>query len=252
MTKNAIQPLSIIAKVFVLLLLCVLNNQAFAKASSKSQIVVIKEAAVNFGIDEILVLVDGLDLAPGPLQVTLGDLGDISSLCTEDLLATPPTVQCDFSLGGLPVDGDYLLGISGGTNSKYVDLFDLTIVAAGPTGPEGPQGPDGPQGPAGPAGGILAYAHVNADATINNDSGNITVSSTSPGMYCVGVTGGTVHVAVVSQDSRQNQGGYVQASVIRASGCVASGNDDIRVVTRNLSQDGGFPGTAKAFYIIVN
>jgi microcystin-dependent protein len=146
MIKSKVQPLSIVGKVFLLLLLCAFCNQLVAKTSTANQVVVIKEAAVDFGIDEILVLVDGLDLAPGPLLVTLGDLGDITSLCTEDLLATPPAVLCDFSLGGLPVDGDYLLGISSGTNSKYADLFDMTIVAAGPVGPEGPIGPQGDQG----------------------------------------------------------------------------------------------------------
>jgi len=145
MIKSRVKPFSIVGKVFLLLLLCAFYSQVVAKTSANNQVVVIKEAAVNFGLDEILVLVDGLDLAPGPLLVTLGDLGDITSLCTEDLLATPPTVLCDFSLG-LPVDGDYLLGISSGTNSKYADLFDMTIVAAGPTGPEGPTGPGGPQG----------------------------------------------------------------------------------------------------------
>ena len=152
MIKNREQPLSIIGKVFLLLLLCAFCSQAVAKTSKTNQVVVIKEAAIDFSLDEILVLVDGLDLAPGPLLVTLGDLGDITSLCTEDLLATPPTVVCDFSSGGLPVDGDYLLGIASGSNSKYADLFDMTIVAAGPIGPEGPEGPEGPTGPQGDQG----------------------------------------------------------------------------------------------------
>ena len=152
MMKSRVQPLSIVGKVFLLLLLCAFCNQLVAKTSKANQVVVITEAAVDFGMDKILVLVDGLDLAPGPLLVTLGDLGDITSLCIEDLLATPPTVVCDFSSGGLPVDGDYLLGIASGTNSKYADLFDMTIVAAGPTGPEGPEGPEGPTGPQGDQG----------------------------------------------------------------------------------------------------
>lgn len=152
MMKNRVEPLSIVGKVFLLLFLCVFCSQAIAKASSSKQVVVIKEAAIDFGTDEILILVDGLDLAPGPLLVTLGNLGDITSLCTEDLLATPPMVLCDFSSGGLPVDGDYLLGIASGSNSKHADLFDITIVAAGPIGPEGPTGLTGPTGPVGPTG----------------------------------------------------------------------------------------------------
>lgn len=124
-------------------------------------------------------------------------------------------------------------------------------VPAGEQGPQGPEGPEGPEGPAGPAGGMLAYAHVNADGTIDNDSGNITVSTNGGGSYCVGVTGGTVHVVIVSLD-HTNTGGYVQAGVFRATDCVASGNDDIQVITRDLSQTVGFPGTPRAFYIIVN
>ena len=136
----------------------------------------IKETAIDFSLEEILVLVDGLDLAPGPLLVTLGDLGDITILCTEDLLATPPTVVCDFSSGGLPVDGDYLLGIASGGNNKYADLFDMTIVAAGPTGPEGPTGPQGDPGIQGDPGlqgdpGIQGDPGSQGDPGIQGDPG---------------------------------------------------------------------------------
>jgi hypothetical protein len=70
-------------------------------------------------------------------------------------------------------------------------------------------------------------------------------------VYCIGVTGGTVHVAVVSLDSLPNVGGTVQAGVFHASGCPANASD-ILVITRPQTQDGGIPGADRAFYIIVN
>jgi len=101
-----------------------------------------------------------------------------------------------------------------------------------------------------PAFAQLAYAHVHADGTVNNDSGNITVVKIGAGFYCVGVTGGTVQVPVASLDSLPNVGGTVQAGVFWASGCPPEANN-IAVVTRPQAQDGGLPGEDRAFYIIV-
>jgi hypothetical protein len=120
---------------------------------------------------------------------------------------------------------------------------------AGPQGIQGPQGPPGPQGPAGP--GLLAWAYVNANGTVASSSGNVTVANPGAGSYCIGVTGGTAHVAVASLDSLENTGGTVQAGVFDASGCPANASN-ILVVTRPQSQDGGFPGVNHAFYIIVS
>jgi len=138
----------------------------------------------------------------------------------------------------------------------------------GTTGAAGAQGPVGPVGPQGPAGTALAYAHVLANGDIDPDqsSGNITVqrhfsgdpATKDDGLYCIGVTGGTVgmvHVAVVSLDSHANVGGTVQAGVFLASGCEGTGaldGNDIYVVTRPQLQDGGQNGVDRAFYIIVN
>ena len=122
----------------------------------------------------------------------------------------------------------------------------------GPQGPPGPQGSPGPQGPPGPAGpGLLAWAYVNANGTVASSSGNVTVANPGAGSYCIGVTGGTAHVAVASLDSLENTGGTVQAGVFDASGCPANASN-ILVVTRPQSQDGGFPGVNHAFYIIVS
>jgi hypothetical protein len=132
--------------------------------------------------------------------------------------------------------------------------------AQGPAGQDGAQGPagqdgaDGQDGAQGPAGGAVAYAHVNADGTIDHDSGNIVVSrpnANADGRYCIGVVGATVHVAVASLDSRKNVGGSVQTGIFHASGCPSDASD-IFVVTRDHDQDGGVPGDDKAFYIIVN
>ena len=105
------------------------------------------------------------------------------------------------------------------------------------------------RGRAGP--GLLAWAYVNANGTVASSSGNVTVANPGAGSYCIGVTGGTAHVAVASLDSLENTGGTVQAGVFPASECPANAQN-ILVVTRPQSQDGGFPGVNHAFYIIVS
>src|SRR5690242_10902940 len=107
----------------------------------------------------------------------------------------------------------------------------------------------GQQGLPGP--GLLAWAYVNANGTVASSSGNVTVANPGAGSYCIGVTGGTAHVAVASLDSLQNTGGTVQAGVFAASVCPANASN-ILVVTRPQPQDGGFPGVNHAFYIIVS
>ena len=119
----------------------------------------------------------------------------------------------------------------------------------GPAGQQGIQGPPGPPGPPGP--GLLAWAYVNTNGTVASSSGNVTVANPGAGSYCIGVTGGTAHVAVASLDSLENTGGTVQAGVFPASECPANAQN-ILVVTRPQSQDGGFPGVNHAFYIIVS
>ena len=111
------------------------------------------------------------------------------------------------------------------------------------------RGPAGPKGATGP--GLLAWAYVKANGTVASSSGNVTVANPGAGSYCIGVTGGTAHVAVASLDSLENTGGTVQAGVFPASECPANAQN-ILVVTRPQSQDGGFPGVNHAFYIIVS
>lgn len=97
----------------------------------------------------------------------------------------------------------------------------------------------------------LAFAHVNANGTIDRDSGNITVAKVGAGTYCAGVSGANPKVAVASLDSLINVGGSVQTGVFFASGCPA-GAQQIFVVTRPQNQDGGLPGQDRAFYLSVN
>jgi hypothetical protein len=106
-------------------------------------------------------------------------------------------------------------------------------------------------GPPGPPGTALAYAHVNANGTIDHASSNVTVERVFDGSYCVGVTGGTVHVAVATLDAFSNVGGSVQTGFFSSSDCPETTND-VLVVTRPHLQDGGFPGSDRAFYLIVN
>ena len=101
-----------------------------------------------------------------------------------------------------------------------------------------------------PPGNALAYAHVQANGTIDHDSGNVTASKIFAGGYCLGVTGGAVHVAVASLDARPNVGGTVQAGVFTPTGCPSTANN-ILVVTRPQTQNGGMPGADRAFYVIV-
>ena len=97
------------------------------------------------------------------LEVTLGELGDISSYCEEDLESDPQTISCDLSspAAGLPCPGDILLTVATGIGQSQTDEYDLTLGAVGPqgiqgiqgeTGPTGPQGETGPTGPQGPEG----------------------------------------------------------------------------------------------------
>jgi hypothetical protein len=99
--------------------------------------------------------------------------------------------------------------------------------------------------------GQLAWAHVAGDGTVLGSSGNVTVARASPGVYCVGVAGGTSHAAMAVLDSAANVGGTIQTGVFSASGC-PSNADDILIVTRPHGQDGGIPGADRAYYLAVS
>jgi hypothetical protein len=127
------------------------------------------------------------------------------------------------------------------------------VGPAGPAGPQGNPGPAGPAGPPGPAGpsGLLGWAHVAGSGAILGSSGNINVFRASPGVYCLGVTGGTVHAGMGVLDAFPNVGGSIQVGIPAISGCPA-GAMDMWVITRNQAQDGGIPGADRQFYLTIN
>ena len=99
----------------------------------------ITEVSVDFNAQIIKITGSDFDFGPGPLRVSLGELGDISALCT-DGLTSPQFISCDFSAGGLPRDGDYVLRVVKGNGKRHRDRYDLTIGAVGPQGEQGPAG----------------------------------------------------------------------------------------------------------------
>jgi hypothetical protein len=138
------------------LLSLLVATQAFA-AKAPEPPLRITEVALNFLAETMTI--KGQSFANGPLTVTLGNLGNITTQCATNFLAIPQLITCDFSsTGGLPIDGDYLLRIFTGSDANQIDEYDLTIGAVGPQGPQGatgatgPQGPTGATGPAGPQG----------------------------------------------------------------------------------------------------
>jgi len=88
----------------------------------------ITEVFVDSDAGTILILGEDFDFG-GALQVTLGEIGDITSDCTEDLVSDPQTITCDLSSNGFPVPGDYLLTVSTGNGQSQNDEYDLTIAA---------------------------------------------------------------------------------------------------------------------------
>jgi len=112
----------------------------------------IEEVFVDFTNKRITIEGEGFNTS-GPVQVNLGLVGNISSLCNANLVSNPQSIVCNFLPGGLPPDGDYLLSVTTGTgNQARTDTYDLSIGAIGPTGPQGPQGPTGAMGAPGSAG----------------------------------------------------------------------------------------------------
>ena len=110
------------------------------------------EVFVDSSAATIEITGEDFDFGPGPLMVSLGELGDISGLCVVNY--TPPQlISCDFSSGGLPADGDYLLTVKNGNGQSHSDQYDLTIGAGGGSGPAGPSGATGAAGATGATGG---------------------------------------------------------------------------------------------------
>jgi len=85
------------------------------------------------------------------LKVLLGELGEITDLCTLDTNEDPSAIICDFSADGYPEPGDYRLLVENRFTRFFttVKKIDEMMVSLGLAGPEGPQGETGPQGLAG-------------------------------------------------------------------------------------------------------
>lgn len=82
-------------------------------------------------------------------------------------------------------------------------------------------GPQGAQGPAGPSGSARAYGRVNADGTLTNATGNVSVSRPQLGVYCLSVSGvnpsGAALVATVEYNGAGQQFGDAQFYSANAS-----------------------------------
>jgi hypothetical protein len=139
---------SLICGTFVLLL--VIAGPAWSQPPG--QHLNITEVAIDNDSHTITITGTDLDFGPGPLSVTLGEIGEISGLCLASA-PTSTTIVCVFPLtGGLPPARDYLLTVSRGTGQSQNDEYDLTIGAVGPQGEVGEQGETGPEGPKGDTG----------------------------------------------------------------------------------------------------
>ena len=73
----------------------------------------IQEVFVDFTNQSITIEGEGFNTT-GPVQINLGLVGNISSLCNANLVSNPQSIVCNFLPGGLPPDGDYLLSVRRG------------------------------------------------------------------------------------------------------------------------------------------
>jgi len=120
----------------------------------------------------------------------------------------------------------------------------------GDTGPKGATGPAGPAGPAGAPGSALAYAHVNADGSLDAAaSKNISATklTAQPGYYCVSPS------VPVQNVIASGSGGIVGKSVGASfedpfTSCPAGA----AVVEIEKISAGSFTFTNGSFYIVFN
>lgn len=120
----------------------------------------------------------------------------------------------------------------------------------GATGATGPAGPAGPTGPAGAPGSAVAYAHVNADGSLDGaNSKNVGATKLTPqtGYYCVSATVAVKNV-VASGD------GGTTARIFDAGfdDPVTSCPDGAAVVESYVLSGGTFSHANHDFYIVFN
>ena len=88
---------------------------------------------------------ENFDLGPDPLQVTLGNFGNLDIISADANM-----IVVAFPVG--LVDGDYLLTVFSGPGPRKNDDHIVTVGAIGPEGLPGDEGEPGPSGPAGATG----------------------------------------------------------------------------------------------------
>jgi len=137
-------PISTLAALFLF------TEMALAAPRSPPQLLV-DEAYVDFPTHTITIRGQHFDNS-GALKLTLGSFRYTSDRCVADVQVVPHTNVCEFSPGGLPVDGDYLLTVSRGSFPIQIARYALTIGAVGPVGIEAPQKPQGETGAVGATG----------------------------------------------------------------------------------------------------
>jgi hypothetical protein len=126
--------------------------------------------------------------------------------------------------------------------------------ARGPTGPAGAAGARGPTGPGGTA--SIKWALVRADATIVAQSGGISITSHSPGVYILNM-GSAVNTKLILASPAQAGNDTAARGPVSAGPCggtpeggvCPAGNDTshIRVLTYNAGDVGG----DRAFYVAI-
>ena len=130
--------------------------------------VLITEVAVDSAAETITITGRDFDFGGAP-RVKLGEIGEVSSLCSASY-GSPDTVVCDFSGAGLPPDGDYLLTLvdrAGREQDGFVrpdyrgDWSHRSGRASGTSGgPPGADGAPGAPGPPGPSGVATIYTRT--------------------------------------------------------------------------------------------
>jgi hypothetical protein len=90
----------------------------------------IQDVSVNFSIKKITILEQMFDFGPGPLTVSLANVGDLTPDCTPNFAVTPQTITCDLSGGTPPFlgAGDYLLTVSNG-NAPARSTYTISRLA---------------------------------------------------------------------------------------------------------------------------
>ena len=145
----AVRTMALVTTIALAVALAVLPPSALATPPGDH--LLITAVQVDETLDTITIMGQQFNFGTGPLVVTLGQVGDITAKCQ----TPPPTatlITCQFSVGGLPPAGDYLLTVSNGTGQSQNDSYALTIGAVGAQGPRGATGATGPAGPTGPTG----------------------------------------------------------------------------------------------------